>query len=155
MIHLILPSFYMQKDSADRKGKQSQNTVRTPPEPSDCNGLAGPFLIIRTNRKTRCTARVLRFVQIWRDAVRLDLPRTSKARTYSSGSLQGETLGRYEKASSVFTSNKTFSRWNEVFAGAAIVSAILERVLHHRLESLPVSQHFGRTARGSPPPRPG
>ena len=94
MIHLILPSFYMQKDSADREGKQSQNTVRTPPEPSDCNGLAGPFLIIRTNRKTRCTARVLRFVQIWRDAVRLDLPRTSKARTYSSGSLQGDMRRR-------------------------------------------------------------
>lgn len=38
---------------------------------------------------------------------------------------------RYEKASTVFTSNKTFSQWNEVFADATIASAILDRVLHH------------------------
>lgn len=38
---------------------------------------------------------------------------------------------RYEKTSSVFTSNKTFSQWNEVFAAVTIASAILDRVLHH------------------------
>jgi len=38
---------------------------------------------------------------------------------------------RYEKASTVFTSNKTFSQWNEVFADVTIASAILDRVLHH------------------------
>ena len=38
---------------------------------------------------------------------------------------------RYEKTSTVFTSNKTFSRWNEVFADVTIASAILDRVLHH------------------------
>ena len=38
---------------------------------------------------------------------------------------------RYEKTSTVFTSNKTFSQWNEVFADATIASAILDRVLHH------------------------
>ena len=38
---------------------------------------------------------------------------------------------RYEKTSTVFTSNKTFSQWNEVFAGVTIASAILDRVLHH------------------------
>ena len=38
---------------------------------------------------------------------------------------------RYEKTSTVFTSNKTFSQWNEVFAGITIASAILDRVLHH------------------------
>ena len=32
---------------------------------------------------------------------------------------------RYEKTSTVFTSNKTFSQWNEVFAD------VLDRVLHH------------------------
>jgi DNA replication protein DnaC len=38
---------------------------------------------------------------------------------------------RYEKASTVFTSNKTFSQWNEVFADVTIASAILDRILHH------------------------
>ena len=38
---------------------------------------------------------------------------------------------RYEKASTIFTSNKTFSQWNDVFADITIASAILDRVLHH------------------------
>lgn len=38
---------------------------------------------------------------------------------------------RYEKSSTVFTSNKTFSQWNEVFADVTIASAILDRILHH------------------------
>jgi len=38
---------------------------------------------------------------------------------------------RYEKVSTVFTSNKSFSQWNEVFADITIASAILDRVLHH------------------------
>jgi DNA replication protein DnaC len=38
---------------------------------------------------------------------------------------------RYEKASTIFTSNKTFSQWNEIFADVTIASAILDRVLHH------------------------
>jgi len=38
---------------------------------------------------------------------------------------------RYEKVSTVFTSNKTFSQWNEVFADLTIASAILDRILHH------------------------
>ncbi|MDR7869188.1 MAG: IS21-like element helper ATPase IstB [Sporomusaceae bacterium] len=38
---------------------------------------------------------------------------------------------RYEKASTIFTSNKTFSQWNEIFAEVTIASAILDRVLHH------------------------
>jgi len=37
---------------------------------------------------------------------------------------------RYEKASTIFTSNKTFSQWNEIF-DVTIASAILDRVLHH------------------------
>ena len=35
---------------------------------------------------------------------------------------------RYEKTSTVFTSNKTFSQWNEVFADVTIASAMLDRV---------------------------
>jgi len=38
---------------------------------------------------------------------------------------------RYEKVSTLFTSNKTFSQWSEVFADVTIASAILDRVLHH------------------------
>ena len=38
---------------------------------------------------------------------------------------------RYEKVSTIFTSNKTFSQWNNVFADITIASAILDRVLHH------------------------
>ena len=38
---------------------------------------------------------------------------------------------RYEKTSTIFTSNKTFSGWNDVFADVTIASAILDRVLHH------------------------
>ena len=38
---------------------------------------------------------------------------------------------RYEKASTIFSSNKTFSQWNDIFADVTIASAILERVLHH------------------------
>lgn len=38
---------------------------------------------------------------------------------------------RYEKLSTIFTSNKTFSQWDEVFADVIIASAILDRVLHH------------------------
>lgn len=34
---------------------------------------------------------------------------------------------RYEKVSTVFTSNKTFSQWNEVFADVTIASAILRQ----------------------------
>ena len=38
---------------------------------------------------------------------------------------------RYEKNSTIFTSNKAFSSWNEVFADLTIASAILDRILHH------------------------
>jgi len=38
---------------------------------------------------------------------------------------------RYEKNSTVLTSNKMFSQWNEVFSDLTIASAILDRILHH------------------------
>ena len=38
---------------------------------------------------------------------------------------------RYEKASTIFTSNKTLSQWNDIFADVTIAPAILDRVLHH------------------------
>lgn len=39
---------------------------------------------------------------------------------------------RYEKPSTVFTSNETFFHWNDAFGDVTIVSVILDRVLHHR-----------------------
>lgn len=38
---------------------------------------------------------------------------------------------RYEKASTVITSNKAFSDWAELFHDSIIVTAILDRLLHH------------------------
>ena len=38
---------------------------------------------------------------------------------------------RYEKGSTIFTSNRPFSQWNEIFSDVTIASAILDRVLHH------------------------
>ena len=38
---------------------------------------------------------------------------------------------RYEKASTVITSNKAFGDWAELFHDPVIVTAILDRLLHH------------------------
>ena len=39
---------------------------------------------------------------------------------------------RYEKGSTIITSNLVFSKWKQVFGGDKIVTtAILDRVLHH------------------------
>jgi DNA replication protein DnaC len=38
---------------------------------------------------------------------------------------------RYEKASTVITSNKAFSEWAELFHDPVLVTAILDRLLHH------------------------
>lgn len=38
---------------------------------------------------------------------------------------------RYEKASTIMTSNKSFMDWQELFGDQVIASAILDRLLHH------------------------
>lgn len=38
---------------------------------------------------------------------------------------------RYERNTTIFTSNKAFSAWNEVFSDITIASAILDKILHH------------------------
>ena len=38
---------------------------------------------------------------------------------------------RYEKASTLITSNKAFSDWTELFHDPIIVTAVLDRLLHH------------------------
>jgi len=40
---------------------------------------------------------------------------------------------RYEKASTIVTSNKAFSDWTEMFHDPVIVTAILDRLLHHSI----------------------
>lgn len=38
---------------------------------------------------------------------------------------------RYEKSSTIMTSNKSFSEWEDVFGDPVIATAILDRLLHH------------------------
>lgn len=38
---------------------------------------------------------------------------------------------RYEKATTIFTSNKAYSEWGEVMGDSAIAAATLDRILHH------------------------
>ena len=38
---------------------------------------------------------------------------------------------RYEKAATIFTSNKSFGEWGDIFKDHVIASAILDRILHH------------------------
>jgi len=38
---------------------------------------------------------------------------------------------RYEKGSTIFTSNKAYSEWGEVLGDSVIAAAVLDRILHH------------------------
>ncbi len=38
---------------------------------------------------------------------------------------------RYEKRSTIITTNKTLSKWTEIFGDPVITNAILDRLLHH------------------------
>lgn len=38
---------------------------------------------------------------------------------------------RYEKYSTIVTSNQQFSKWGEVLSDSTLASAILDRLLHH------------------------
>lgn len=40
---------------------------------------------------------------------------------------------RYERGSTIFTSNKTYSQWGEILGDSVIASAILDRILHHSI----------------------
>ncbi len=40
---------------------------------------------------------------------------------------------RYEKSSTIITSNKSFSDWTELFHDPIIITAILDRLLHHSI----------------------
>ena len=38
---------------------------------------------------------------------------------------------RYERASIIFTSNKSYGEWGDIFKDHVIAAAILDRILHH------------------------
>jgi DNA replication protein DnaC len=38
---------------------------------------------------------------------------------------------RYERSSTIFTSNKSYGEWGEIFKDHVIAAAILDRILHH------------------------
>ena len=38
---------------------------------------------------------------------------------------------RYEKSCTIITTNKPFSKWNEIFGDITVANAILDRLLHH------------------------
>ena len=38
---------------------------------------------------------------------------------------------RYERASLILTSNKSFVDWGDIFSDAVLATAILDRLLHH------------------------
>lgn len=40
---------------------------------------------------------------------------------------------RYERASTIFTANKSYSEWGEIFGDPVIATAILDRILHYSI----------------------
>ena len=38
---------------------------------------------------------------------------------------------RHEKRSTIFTSNKSYGEWGEIFKDQVIAAAVLDRILHH------------------------
>jgi len=65
---------------------------------------------------------------------------------------------RYEKSSTILTSNKSFSDWQELFGDAVIATAILDRLLHHctvvniKGHSYRLRHHtFAKKSGGKPP----
>ena len=38
---------------------------------------------------------------------------------------------RYEKSSTIITTNQPFSKWGEIFSDNTLANAILDRLLHH------------------------
>ncbi len=61
---------------------------------------------------------------------------------------------RYEKSSTIFTSDKSFSEWGEVMGDQVIASAILDRILHHCtvLNIKGESYRLRERRKGIPPP---
>ena len=69
---------------------------------------------------------------------------------------------RYEKASLVLTSNKSFQEWGDIFGDSVVVAPVLDRLLHHchivniKGNSYRLRDYPGLTLpEASPPPRRG
>jgi len=66
---------------------------------------------------------------------------------------------RYEKASTVLTSNKSFKEWGEIFGDSVAATAMLDRLLHHchivniKGNSYRLRQYPGLSLTGEPVPR--
>ena len=64
---------------------------------------------------------------------------------------------RYERGSTIFTSNKSYSEWGEVLGDSVIAAAVLDRILHHSI-TVNIKGESYRLARrrkaGIPFPRP-
>ena len=54
-----------------------------------------------------------------------------KVPDYSGSDFFDVISKRYEKGSSIITSNKNFDQWGDIFADGILSSAILDRVVHH------------------------
>ena len=61
---------------------------------------------------------------------------------------------RYEKSSTIFTSNKSFSEWGEVLGDQVMASTFLDRVLHHSIvvNIKKDSYRLKDRRKGNPPP---
>jgi DNA replication protein DnaC len=38
---------------------------------------------------------------------------------------------RYERHSTIYTSNKSFGEWSEILGDSVMASAVIDRILHH------------------------
>jgi DNA replication protein DnaC len=68
---------------------------------------------------------------------------------------------RYERASTILTSNKSFEEWGEIFGDEVMAAALIDRLLHHchivniRGNSYRLRHHADlRSVLRSPPPKP-
>ena len=61
---------------------------------------------------------------------------------------------RYERSSTIFTSNKSFSEWGKVLGDQVMASAVLDRVLHHSIvvNIKGDSYRLKDRRKGNPPP---
>ena len=65
---------------------------------------------------------------------------------------------RYEKGSTIFTSNKSYSEWGEVLGDPVIAAATLDRILHHSTTVNIKGESYrlmSRRKAGLPTPSPG
>lgn len=73
---------------------------------------------------------------------------------YLPTSLEGANLffqliaKRYEKHSTIFTTNKNFGEWQDIFQDNTISAAILDRILHHSIVVKIVGESYRLKERG-------